>query len=222
MTWIDTALPDPVEKALPVLAAEATRRGLPISAEALRKFGWLVEELRRWNQQVNLTAIEAPGPALELHVLDSLLASKLLPEGAHLLDVGTGGGFPTLPLAIVRPDLRFEARDRTAKKLVFVRHAAASLGLGGVVVRHARVEPGLPREAFDVAISRAFTAPAAWLALARGLVRPGGRIVVMLGADEPSAAELLLEGERLVERIETNLPSGARRVLWSVEVAGGR
>ncbi len=218
MTWNDTALPDPVEKALPTLTAEAAARGVPISASSLRKFGWLVTELRRWNQQINLTAIDEPAAALELHVLDSLLAASLLPEGAQVVDVGTGGGFPTLPLAIHRADLRLQARDRTAKKLAFVRHAAATLTLTGVQVRHVRVESGAPREAFDVAISRAFTAPAAWLALARGLVRPGGRVVVMMGAEEAVPATLLGPGDRLLARLEHRLPSGARRVLWSVEV----
>lgn len=218
MTWRDTALPAPVEKALESLRGWASKAGLPLRDDAVRQLGFLVHELARWNRKVNLTSVDEPLAAMELHVLDSLLASALIPAGSRVVDVGTGGGFPTLPIAILREELRFEARDRTEKKLAFVRHAAQQLGLSGVKVAHVRVEPGAPREDFDVAISRAFTAPAAWLELGRGLVRPGGRIVVMMGADEPNAAALLQPGERLVERNEHRLPSGARRVLWAVEV----
>jgi 16S rRNA (guanine527-N7)-methyltransferase len=103
-----------------------------------------------------------------------------------VIDVGSGGGLPAIPLALLRPELAFELCEPIAKKAAFLRTALRELDLGGrATVRTARgetvakeIEKGGPR-AFDVAISRATLAPEKWLALGRRLVRPGGRVFVL-------------------------------------------
>lgn len=97
--------------------------------EYAARFETLTRLLCETNAHTNLTAITEPEEIIAKHYADSLTAASSLPKGAALLDVGCGGGFPTLPLAIVRPDLRITALDSTAKKLEFVKGAAKELGL---------------------------------------------------------------------------------------------
>ncbi len=136
-------------------AADAARLGVTLDAAALERFQRLGEALVDWNQRLNLTAIDDPPRIVTHHFLDSLSAASVL-EGTTIADVGTGGGFPGLPLAIARPDARFTLIDSVQKKLRFVDHAAQALGLANVVTQHARVEQLAPPAPFDTVITRAF------------------------------------------------------------------
>lgn len=114
--------------------------------------------LRQTNEKYNLTAITDDAGIAYRHFADCLLAAHLFPHGAKVLDVGCGGGFPTLPLAIVRPDLTVTAMDSTAKKLGFIREAAEALGLNNVTTLCARAEEAAHtpvRESFDAVCARA-------------------------------------------------------------------
>lgn len=114
--------------------------------------------LRETNEKYNLTAITDDTGIAYRHFADCLLAARLFPRGAKVLDVGCGGGFPTLPLAIVRPDLTITAMDSTAKKLGFIREAAEALGLNNVTTLCARAEEAAHtdiRESFDAVCARA-------------------------------------------------------------------
>lgn len=137
------------------LADGAQQLGIALDASQVQKLLTLIEELARWNRNVNLTAIDDPDRALTHHLLDSLSAHDEL-TGTRIADVGTGGGFPGLPLAVVNPQRQFTLIDAVAKKLRFVDHAATVLGLSNVVTRHARVEQLRGEAAFDTVISRAF------------------------------------------------------------------
>jgi len=95
------------------------------------KFDLLLDELERWNRKVNLTAVRDRDQMVTLHLHDSLAAQPLL-EGNRILDVGTGPGFPGLPLAIVEPNREFTLLDSNNRKIQFVRHAAGLLGLDNV------------------------------------------------------------------------------------------
>src|SRR5262249_23315410 len=129
------------------LRAGAATLGIPLTDAQLQLFGGLVAGLLKWNKAYNLTAISTPESILTHHLLDSLAAQPDL-LGTTVADVGTGAGFPGLPLAIVNPARRFTLIDAVDKKLRFIDHMARELALGNVTTRHARVEQ-LPYEAFD-------------------------------------------------------------------------
>jgi 16S rRNA (guanine527-N7)-methyltransferase len=133
----------------------AAQLGVPLESAQLVQFEVLVRELLRWNKAYNLTAITAPDEILTHHLLDSLSAQPDL-AGSMVADVGTGAGFPGLPLAIVNPQRQFTLIDAVDKKLRFIDHAARELGLGNVRTLHGRVEQLAPAQAFDTVITRAF------------------------------------------------------------------
>ena len=101
------------------------------------QFDLLLDELARWNQRVNLTAIRDRDEMITGHILDSLAVRPFL-RGSAVLDVGTGAGFPGLPLAIAEPDRHFTLLDSNNKKIMFVQHVATLLGLDSVAAIKAR------------------------------------------------------------------------------------
>ena len=119
------------------LVAGAARLGLALDALQVERLLALAAELRRWNRSYNLTAVDAPAEVLTHHLLDSLAAHDVL-AGERIADVGTGAGFPGLPLAIVHPARQFLLIDSAGKKLRFIAHVARQLGLANVMTRHAR------------------------------------------------------------------------------------
>ncbi len=129
--------------------------------------------LDKWNRTHNLTAIREPERMITHHLLDSLAVLPHLPAGAGLrvLDVGSGGGLPGIPLAIVRPDWQVALLDSNYKKAAFLRQAAIELPLPNAEVVAARVEDYAPAAAFDIAISRAFSDLAVFAAAS---ARPAG------------------------------------------------
>jgi 16S rRNA (guanine527-N7)-methyltransferase len=168
------------------LAGGARELGLELPEPQCLQLSRLVDELLRWNKAFNLTAITAPGEVLTHHLLDSLAAQPDL-FGDTVADVGTGAGFPGLPLAVVNPQRQFTLIDSVDKKLRFVDHAARELGLSNVRTEHGRVEQLRPAAPFGTVIARAF-APlprmAAWIA---PLCGPETRVVAMKGRWPPPA-----------------------------------
>ena len=145
-----------------------------------RLFHLLVEE----NEKYNLTALTAEDDVILLHFADSVMGASLIPAGASLIDVGCGAGFPTLPLAIVRPDVRITAADATAKKTAFVAAAAERLGLANVTTLTGRAEVlarSSYREAFDMATARAVAALPVLLELCTPFLRKGGLFLALKG-----------------------------------------
>ena len=186
------------------------------------RFWHLMEELLRWNARVNLTAITEPEEVLEKHFLDSLAVLPEVGEATSLLDLGAGAGLPGIPLRLARPGLEVTLVDAVAKKVGFMKHAIAALGLApGARAVHTRAEghpeaEGLPRT--EVVISRALMDFAAWARLGRAYLAPGGRLVAMLGQPlEHSQAEALCAENalRLVSAREYQLPfsHASRQVL---------
>jgi len=140
----------------------------------------LVDELELGNAQFNLTAIRDRLGMLRKHVLDSLTLQPYL-RGSRIADIGTGAGFPGLPLAIVNPERRFTLVEATGKKARFVEQTALALGCDNVRVKHARAETYRPFELFDTVVARALSSLADFAAYAGHLCAPDGRLLAMKG-----------------------------------------
>ena len=162
------------------LCARAQRLGVTLTPAMAAQLLRLLDELAQWNRAYNLTAITERAAMIAGHLLDSLAASNDL-AGTRIADLGTGAGFPGLPLAIAHPDKHFTLIDGTAKKVRFVAHAARILGLHNVEAVHARVEALRPAQPFDTIIARAVASLDELAALARPLSHPGTLLVAYKG-----------------------------------------
>jgi len=167
---------DRVKQIAEAVAAVAPER--PAGSD--EKFATLLDELERWNQKVNLTAIRDPDEMITGHLLDSLVVRPLL-RGSRILDVGTGAGFPGLPLAICEPDRQFELVDGNNKKITFVQHAVTTLQLDNVQATWTRTEDFAPAERFDTVIARAVGPLARLVKMSGHLVGEDGVFVAMKG-----------------------------------------
>lgn len=148
--------------------------------DVVARFELLLDELERWNRKVNLTAIRNREEMVTAHILDSLVARPLL-HGKTVLDVGTGPGFPGLPLAIIAPDLEFTLLDSNNKKIMFVQHAAGLLGLNNVSAVKGRGEDYAPGHRFDTVIARALAALPRLVEIAGHHVGEDGVFVALKG-----------------------------------------
>ena len=185
------------------LVAGLEALGLPVEADTRDRLLRFLEELLRWNRRVNLTAITDPLAALRQHLLDSLSVVPHL-RGPSLLDVGSGGGLPGLPLAIVRPDLAVHSVESRQKKVSFQRHAAAVLGLGNFRAEAARVEAMVA--VYPQVISRAFASLARFVELAGPRVAPGGELLAMKGHAPEDELAALPSGWQLVTMPRLTVP----------------
>jgi 16S rRNA (guanine527-N7)-methyltransferase len=154
--------------------------GQDLTADAAAQLATLLSELQRWGKRINLTAILDPDEMIAAHVLDSLAVRPLL-EGPRVIDIGTGAGFPGLPLAIVEPDLEFTLLDSNGKKISFVNHMIAELGLSNVAATKARAEDYAPGKRFDTVIARALATVPRLIELSAHLVREDGQLLALKG-----------------------------------------
>ena len=193
-------------------------RGLPqlgVSPDIIPRLEEFSRLLLEKNQVMNLTAITEPDQVATLHLLDSL---NLLPladfAGKTAVDVGTGAGFPGVPLAIAVPESRITLLDSLGKRVDFLRESCAALGLSNAVCVHARAEEfaGDRRESFDLAVSRAVAALPVLCELCLPLVKPGGAFIAMKSVDcgrELAEAEtaIRLLGGRLRDTVDYTIPT---------------
>lgn len=176
--------------------AAAAALGIEFEPGDCERLGWFLAMLLRANEAFNLTAITDPSQAWVRHVLDSLTLMPVLadlPEGSRIIDVGSGGGLPGVPLAIVMPHLRFTLLEATGKKAGFLRDVGARLGLANVEVVAERAEraaaarprgqaaPGGHREAYDAVVARAVGRLAVVAELTVPFCRVGGRVLLIKG-----------------------------------------
>jgi 16S rRNA (guanine527-N7)-methyltransferase len=138
-----------------LLVAGMTALGLENSGRRAGLLLAYLDLLARWNRAYNLTAVQEEADQVVRHLLDSLAVAHLL-TGERFMDVGSGAGLPGLPLAIVYPQRSWALVDASAKRVRFLRHAVARLGLENVECVHARVEDYEAAEAFDTVLSRAY------------------------------------------------------------------
>ena len=193
--------------------------------ELTARFDKMTELMLETNRVMNVTALTTVEKIIPLHYADCLKIADRIPEGATVADIGCGGGFPTLPLAMVRPDLTIVGIDSTDKKVRYVQRTAETLGLSNVRTVAARAEelahnPSF-RESFDVVISRAVARLNVLDELCVPLVAVGGQFIAMKGAageielDEASHGMSRLGAEiRVVEPYQIHLrDESEKRVL---------
>ncbi len=166
------------ERAL--LVAGASQLGVALQPPAVDGLLRLLDELTRWNRAYNLTAITDREQMLTHHLLDSLSVAPFV-QGSNMADVGTGAGFPGLPLALIAPQRHFVLLDSNGKKQRFVAHAARTLGLQNVQALHGRVEQLRPAQRFDTVVARAFAALPLMLSSIAPLCGPQTRVLAMKG-----------------------------------------
>ena len=190
---------------LELLAAGATEMGFALDARQSERLLRLVDELESANAQFNLTAIRDRPGMLRKHVFDSLSLQPYL-RGARLADVGTGAGFPGLPLAVVNPERRFSLIEATGKKARFVVQTAERIGCGNVDVVNARAETYRPIELFDTVMARALSSLADFVAYAGHLCTPEGRLLAMKGKRPDGEMSALPKSFRVVAVHRLKLP----------------
>jgi 16S rRNA (guanine527-N7)-methyltransferase len=145
----------------------------------------LADLVVEWNARFNLTAITEPVAMVRKHLLDSLTVQSAL-QGPLVIDVGTGAGFPGIPLAILNPDIKFQLLDSIRKKIGFVTHAAGVLGLSNVEPVCSRAEAFKPADRAQTVVSRALSTVGEFVRYAGHLAASDGRLLAMKGRD-PSA-----------------------------------
>ena len=154
--------------------------GIELSASVQAKLLAYAAFLEKWNRTYSLTALRDPKLAVSHHLLDSLAILPYVREG-NLLDVGSGGGQPGIPLAIVQTELAVTLLDSNSKKTAFLQQAVIELDLKNVKVATARVEAFEPAEKFAAITSRAFAELADFVGLTKHLLAPGGEWLAMKG-----------------------------------------
>lgn len=194
-----------------------TRLGVSLSRRQLDAFAWYASELAAWNERFNLTAITEPAEIEVKHFLDSLsclLALKPRP-GDRMVDVGSGAGFPGLPLKIVMPWLQVTLVEATGKKAEFCQHIVEGLALESVAVVHARAEDvgqmAEHRQAYHWAVARAVAHLQVLAEYLMPLVRLGGRAIAQKGETGPAEAHaaegaLRILGGHVQQLITVELP----------------
>lgn len=202
---------------------------LNVSPEALRNLELLSRELLRWNQKRNLTAITDQTEIIEKHLVDSLTLQPFAVQAVSLLDIGSGAGFPALPLKIACPALEVVSVDAVGKKIDFQRHIVRKLNLAGFTAIHGRIEALAEqqayRERFDLVTARALCSLQELVMLASPFLAPGGRLVAMKGPDGKPEATAFEAGQEAVDWVVDvhllSLPvSGAERCLVELSKKG--
>ena len=179
------------------LASGLAEMGVALPAAAQKKLLDFRNLLLKWNKTYNLTALRDPAQAISHHLLDSLVILPHVVEG-NLLDVGSGGGLPGIPLAIARPELSVTMVDTVQKKATFLQQAAIELALPNITVHHARVETMTGQ--YSQISSRAFAELGLFVSLTRHLLMPGGRWLAMKGVN-PAAEISALPADIVVEAV---------------------
>jgi 16S rRNA (guanine527-N7)-methyltransferase len=171
-----------------LLALGVQELGLNLSKENIADLELFLQEMARWNQVHNLTAIEDEGDSVRLHLIDSITVLPILRQflkgpSPKIADLGSGGGLPAIPIAILEPEWRLSLIEAVRKKTAFLQHVRGKLKLKNIEILSERVEyVAVHQKAqFDAVISRAFTSLAHFLELSLPLLKPDGLVFAMKG-----------------------------------------
>lgn len=203
-----------------LLTAGAEAISVTLSEEQILQFDVYWRELQEWNRHINITAISSLKDTVIKHFLDSLSVVESLPWSGRLADIGSGGGFPGIPIAIVRPALNVVLVEAARRKANFLRQAVRALGLKTAAVYHGRAETLAAGEQFDCIVSRAFSSIKTLLRISTPLLADGGIIIAMKAKEteqelreagqEIKKAQLTITGER---RFQLPFHGGTRTVI---------
>lgn len=189
------------------LVQAASEYSLLLTEEQITSFTQYFEMLIEWNEKMNLTAITDPTEVAVKHMIDSLSCydEVIFKKGAKIIDVGTGAGFPGLPLKIFRPDLKLTLFDSLNKRILFLKEVAHKLGINDIEFIHSRAEDGgrnkQHREQYDIVVSRAVARLSVLSELCLPFVTVGGFFIALKGSQysqeikESTSALRLLGGE---------------------------
>lgn len=189
--------------------------GVRLDRKLVDEFDLFLKELIKWNQKINLTAIKSEREIVIKHFLDSLSVIPYLPSESSLLDIGSGPGFPGIPIKLVAPSIQVTLIDSILKKVDFQKHIIRRLGLKGITAIHGRVEDKKLIQAFgekfDIVISRAFSDLENLLRLGYPYLKKGALLIAMKGKlkEEKVLAEYLINDNiqfRLKDVIKFILP----------------
>jgi len=213
----------------------ALAMGVAVSVDQARAMQRHARELLQWNRTTNLTAITDPLQVAVKHYVDALAAVSRISDGARILDAGSGGGFPGIPLKIVRPDLSVTLVDSVRKKVSFLKYAVRTLSLSGINAVHGRLEDlgRLPpyRRRFDLVVCRAFSSLDDFAKLTRPFLSPGGSLLAMKGPQANHAHEtenrkdggaIILGGTSFsmhIDRYRLPVLDARRRLVWLTPVS---
>ncbi|HTA65100.1 MAG TPA: 16S rRNA (guanine(527)-N(7))-methyltransferase RsmG [Xanthomonadaceae bacterium] len=200
---------------LPALSSGLTGLGLAPEPLGSRLVDYLVL-LVRWNAVYNLTAIRDPAEMVSKHLLDSLSIVPFV--RGSVADIGSGAGLPGIPLALALPELAVTTVESNGKKVRFQREVQRLFGLANLRVAESRAESFDPPERFDCLVSRAFGSLAEFARVGGHLLRPGGRLLAMKGADPVDEVAALPAGWRIAATHVLDVPGlDARRHLLAIE-----
>lgn len=192
----------------------AATLGLVVDAATYQAFCRYADLLKEWSQRVRLISKGDRAHIWDRHFLDSLTGHQALPEKGHILDIGSGGGFPGLPLAMVRPDLRFTLVESARMKCLFLGHVVSELEFKNVEILHERAE-NLSDRTFDLALGRAVGSLETLWDLTGPLLNPGSGLLAYKGPEEST----MMQGNSDVDvsvRLIQNPVNGRVRALVSI------
>lgn len=204
------------------LASGTSSFGLSLSDDQLDQFDAFTALLLDWNTRLNLTRITEPGEIAVKHYVDSLALLRFveIPRGWALIDVGTGAGFPGIPLKIARSDLKVTLLDSVKKRLGFLEKATSELGLSDIEILHGRAEDvgrdRSHRDNYDFSVARAVAKVSVLAELCLPFCRVGGLFAAYKGPDaraevDEAARAIRILGGRLDALHEYELPDGGFR-----------
>ena len=194
--------------------------GVELPQAARERFAAHLELIEKWNRVHNLTAVRDTQQMVGLHLLDSLSLLPHLRDANSVVDVGTGPGFPGVPLAIARPGVRFTLLDSSHKKCAFLEQVKTELALPNVTVVCGRVEQYRPEAGYDVVVSRAFADLADFMSQSQHLAAPGGRFLAMKGVYPFDEIARVPSSHRVSGVVELAVPTlEAKRHLVVLEAA---
>jgi 16S rRNA (guanine527-N7)-methyltransferase len=208
-----------------LLFQQSTELGIDLSDTALNNFDIYANELVEWNQKMNLTAITEPDDIVIKHFVDSIMLLKYadVPQGAKIIDVGTGAGFPGVPLKIAREDIELTLMDSLNKRLIFLEDVIDKCSLSAELI-HSRAEDlGKNedfREKFDIATARAVAPLNVLCEYCMPFVKVGGTFVALKGSsDEVSTADNAIKelGGEIIKDVSYKLSNGDGRSVVSIK-----
>lgn len=198
-----------------VMICQAMQKlGIQASDEQVEQWLSYLQLLKKWNKTYNMTAITDIDEMLIKHLFDSLSIAHYI-KGNHIADVGTGGGLPGIPLAILMPEKSFTLIDSVGKKIRFLNHVKKLLKLNNVSPINIRVENYQPKQVYDQVISRAFSSTKDFYDLCAQLIKNNqqGQLLVMKGAIEQEKDLRAISGSTQVEAIEVPFLQAQRHLI---------